>query len=239
LQGGIITPRPSLSLERIVEAAAAVADTGGLSAVSMRSVARQLSVEAMSLYHHVPNKEALLDALADWVFTLIDLPESGQPWRAATERRASSTRHVLTAHPWAPGLMNSRPVPGPALMRHHDRALGAFLDDGFAVPLASSAVSMIDAYVYGVAVTEQSLPFSAEDETDDYAATLDVPMAEYPHLARMMLEFFDGKDRDSTYEFADEFTIGLTLILDAIEQRHARDARDARETPRDSAPTEA
>jgi len=190
----------------------------------MRSVARHLSVEAMSLYHHLAGKEALLDALADFVFTLIDLPQPGEPWRAATERRAFSTRRVLAAHPWAPGLMNSRPVPGPALMRHHDRALGAFLGDGFAVPLASSAVSMIDAYVYGVALTEQSLPFSAENETDDYAATLDVPMSEYPNLVRMMREFFGGDGPKRNYEFADEFTIGLDLILDAIEQRRARDA---------------
>jgi len=109
-------------------------------------------------------------------------------------------------------------------MRHHDQDLGAFLGDGFAVPLASSAVSMIDAYVDGVALTEQSLPFCAENETDDYAATLDVPMAEYPHLARMMLEFFNGNDRDRNYEFANEFTTGLELILDAIEQRRALDA---------------
>ena len=58
--------RAVLSKERIVEAAALVADRGGIAAVSMRSVAAELGVEAMSLYHHVASKSALLDSLADW-----------------------------------------------------------------------------------------------------------------------------------------------------------------------------
>lgn len=83
---------------------------------------------------------------------------------------------------------------------------------------------MIDAHVDGVALTEQSLPLPADNETDDYAAILDVPVSEYPNPARIMLEFFDSDDRDRNYEFADEFTIGLELILDAIKQRQAWDS---------------
>ncbi len=72
--------RALLSKARVVEAAAVVADRGGVGAVSMRSVAAELGVEAMSLYHHVANKSALLDALADWAFEQISAPEVDAPW---------------------------------------------------------------------------------------------------------------------------------------------------------------
>ena len=107
--------RTPLSRDRIINAAATVADGAGLAAVSMRSVAKVLGVEAMSLYHHVPSKEALLDDLADWVFARIELPEVGDTWREAITARARSARSVLTAHPWALGMMESRPTPGPAM----------------------------------------------------------------------------------------------------------------------------
>ncbi len=111
--------RQVLSVGAIVEAAVRVADRGGLAQVSMRNVGRQLGVEAMSLYHHLSGKEALLDALADWAFACIELPEPAQPWRAAMTARAGSARRVLVAHPWALGLLESRRAPGPALLRHH------------------------------------------------------------------------------------------------------------------------
>src|SRR5690606_32027054 len=95
--------RAPLSRQRVIEAAAEVADAGGLAAVSMRGVGKRLSVEAMSLYHHVAGKEDLLDGLADWVFSQIELPAPGQRWRDGMLRRARSARAVLAAHPWALG----------------------------------------------------------------------------------------------------------------------------------------
>ena len=70
------------------------------------------------------NKEALLDALADWIYGRIELPLAGEGWREGMTRRASSARAVLAAHPWALGLIESRTSPGPALLAHHDAVLG-------------------------------------------------------------------------------------------------------------------
>ena len=81
-----------LSERRIIEAAAAVADAGGIRAVSMRNVAKELGVEAMSLYHHVASKEALLDSLVDWVFEQIATPDVEDPWREAMVARSRSAR---------------------------------------------------------------------------------------------------------------------------------------------------
>ena len=106
-------PRAPLTRERVLHAAVALADDKGIAALSMRKLAEALGVEAMSLYHHVANKEAILDGMIDVVFGEIELPTSGT-WRAAIRRRATSAREALARHRWAVGLMESRRNPGPA-----------------------------------------------------------------------------------------------------------------------------
>jgi len=210
--------RPQLTSDRIVAAAAAVADRGGIAAVSMRSVGSELGVEAMSIYHHIPSKDALLDALAEWVFGQIELPEPSDPWREAMIRRADSARSVLAAHPWALGMMESRPAPGPALLQHHDRVLGCLLTAGFSPTLATHAFSTIDAYVYGFVLTESSLPFTpGEGAEAEFAAEVAPSMEDYPYLARSLADVLDG----GTYAFANEFHSGLDLIMDALQRRFA------------------
>jgi len=113
-----------LTQRAIIEAAAEVADAGGVAAVTMRSVAKVLGVEAMSLYYHLANKDALLDSLADWVFEQITLPDLKDHWRVEMMKRAHSARSVLSKHPWALGMLESRPTPGekaPATSRPYSR----------------------------------------------------------------------------------------------------------------------
>ncbi len=210
-----MSDRQPLNIERIVAAAAAVADDGGLAAVSMRAVGKALDAEAMSLYHHVKNKDALLDALADWIFTLIELPEPHTPWRVAMTTRAASARRALAAHPWALGLIESRRAPGPALLGHHDAVLGNLRANGFSVALASHTFSAIDAYVYGFVLTEVNLPFAPGEDAAAFASTIELPADRYPHLTELMTEMLADKD----YAFADEFGYGLDLILDAMHRR--------------------
>jgi AcrR family transcriptional regulator len=100
-----------------------LSDRGGIESLSMRKLAQELGVEAMSLYHHVANKDEILDGLVDIVFGEIALP-SGSDWRSAMRQRAVSARQALRRHPWATPLMESRATPGPANLRHHDAVLG-------------------------------------------------------------------------------------------------------------------
>lgn len=208
--------RPGLTPERIVDAAAAVADRSGLAGVSMRTVARELGVEAMSLYHHVANKEALLDALADWVFDRIPLPDEALPWRQALTRRWVDARTTLAAHPWGLVLIESRRSPGPATLRNHDAVLGCLLGAGFPITLAATAFSLLDAYVFGFVLTEQTLPFEAGESAAEFVEALALPADDYPHLAAFIAAHV-GPD----YAHADEFMVGLDLILDGLEQRLA------------------
>lgn len=207
--------RPGLSHQRIIDAAIAVADDEGLARATMRGVASRLGVEAMSLYHHVANKDALLDALADAVYRQIDLPSPTDPWREAMARRARSARDVLGGHPWAIGLIESRPSPPAALLRHHEAVLANLFAHGFSVHLASNAFSMLDAYIYGFVITEANLPFSGETGEVDFAAEVALDPAEYPALARVLGELLATPD----YHFANEFESGLSLILDGLELR--------------------
>src|SRR3954454_2934699 len=100
-----------------VERAVAVADGEGIEAVTMRRLARELGVEAASLYHHVSGKDEILDGLVDLVSAEIELPGPAAPWRPAIRERAHNTRDVLRRHPWAVALMASRTTPGPATLR--------------------------------------------------------------------------------------------------------------------------
>ena len=206
--------RAHLTREKVVDAAVAVADAGGLSAVSMRNVGRELGVEAMSLYHHVADKSALLDAMVDWIFTRIELPAPDDGWRDGMVRRADSARAVLAAHPWALGLVDSRRTPGPALLTHHNAVLGCLRRNGFTVELASHAFSVIDSYVYGFVLTEMNLPFSdgADELVGEFTDTL--PVADYPYLAELAQTVVT-----ESYRFADEYSYGLDLVLDSIAVR--------------------
>jgi len=210
-----MTDRPALSRDRIIDAAARVADSRGLGGVSMRNVGTELRVEAMSLYHHIPGKGALLDGLVDWVFTGIDLPDLDQPWRPAMIARAASSRARLAAHPWALGLIESRRNPGPALLHHHDTVLGCLRTNGFTVVLAAHAFSAIDAYVYGFVLTELNLPMEPGDGAAELVAEMGLPSDRYPHLAEMMTEQVLGR----SYDYGDEFDFGLGLILDGLEEK--------------------
>ncbi|GIH81402.1 TetR/AcrR family transcriptional regulator [Planobispora longispora] len=209
--------RPALSHDRIIDAAVRVADRGGLTQVSMRNVGKELGVEAMSLYHHVTGKEALLDELVNWFFTRIELPDPRQPWRRAMADRAASARTAVSEHPWALGLIESRTNSVPALLRHHDTVLGCLRRNGFSVALAAHAFSAIDAYVYGFVLTELNLPFEAGEGVDEFVDQLRrrVPLDDYPHLAEMITEQVVNR----SYDYADEFEFGLDLILDSLQAR--------------------
>jgi AcrR family transcriptional regulator len=95
--------RPRLSRQRVLDAALALADARGIDALSMRSLGAELGVEAMSLYHHVSNKDDLLAALVDRVFAEVELPADDDGWKEAMRRRAApcGRRWRATRGRWA------------------------------------------------------------------------------------------------------------------------------------------
>jgi AcrR family transcriptional regulator len=212
-------PRIPLSKQRVLRAAVALADQGGVRSLSMRKLAQQLGVEAMSLYHHVANKDDILDGIVDVVFSEIDLPSSEAEWKAAMRQRAISAREALLRHPWATGLMESRSTPGPATLRHHDAVLGILRTAGFSIELAAHAFSVLDSYIYGFALQEANLPFKDSEELGVVADTIlgNLPADEYPHLTELTVEHV----LQPGYDYGNEYLFGLDLILDGLDR--ARD----------------
>jgi AcrR family transcriptional regulator len=209
-------PRLPLTRERVLATAVALADRGGIGSLSMRKLAQELGVEAMSLYHHVANKDDILDGLVDVVFSEIDLPSGEEGWRAAMRRRAISAREALRRHPWATGLMESRPTPGAANLRHHDAVLGVLRGAGFPVELAAHAYSLLDSYIYGFALQEASLPFHTPEEAAQVAQAImaEFPASEYPHLTEIAVDHV----LQPGYDYGNEYLFGLDLILDGLER---------------------
>ncbi|WP_072753043.1 TetR/AcrR family transcriptional regulator [Rhodococcus maanshanensis] len=211
-------PRQPLSRDRVLEAAIRVADRGGAPAITMRRVAQELGVEAMSLYHHVPNKDAILDGVVDAVFAAIELPDAEcDDWRDAIRARARSARTVLSRHSWALGLMDSRRNPGPATLRHHDAVLGVLREAGFPLPMAAHAVSLVDSYIGGFVLQEANLPVTTPHDVEEVAGSIleQLPAAELPYLTEMIVDHA----LQPGYDHTSEFGYGLDLILDALEAR--------------------
>lgn len=216
------TQRAPLTQARVVETAMALADAGGTAALSMRSLAEALGVEAMSLYHHVANKDELLDLMVDAVFTTIALPDEGS-WASAMRARAVSIRQALARHPWAVGLLESRKRPGLPTLRHHDATIGRLRRAGLSVQMVAHALAVLDSYVYGFALQELGLPFSGPEEAAEVAGGIfeRMPVDQLPHLAELAMQHVMVPG----YAFGDEFEYGLDLVLDALESRLTHDAR--------------
>jgi AcrR family transcriptional regulator len=208
-------PRPPLTRQRVLDTALELADRDGVGSLSMRKLAQELGVEAMSLYHHVANKDAILDGLVDIVFSEIELPAGRTDWKEAMRRRAVSAREALRRHPWATSLMESRPTPGPANLRHHDAVLGILRNAGFSIELTAHAYSLLDAYIYGFALQETSLPFRTPEETAEVAETIMAEFAAgtYPHLTELVTEHV----LQPGYDYGDEYQFGLELIIDGLD----------------------
>jgi len=209
-------PRSPLTRQRLVDSAVALADANGIGSLTMRRLARELGVKPMSLYHHVANKDELLDGMVDVVFSEIDLPPDSAGWNSAMRERAKSARAALMRHPWAIGLMESRTEPGHATLRHHDAVIGCLRRAGFSIEMAAHAFSVLDSYIYGFVLQEINLPFSTTEETHELTKAIlqQFPAGDYPHRVEMAAEHI----LQPGYAYANEFDFGLDLILEGLQR---------------------
>lgn len=209
-------------------AAVALADTQGIQALTMRRLAADLSVEAMSLYYHLPDKEALLDGVVETVIAEIDaavgrLDTNGgdNTWRTRLRQRFLAARQVMLRHPWAPGLLGSRRTIPAGVYAYYDAIVGTLVGAGFSYHLAHRALHAFGSLPLGFA-QEIFSPSSAGGSLEVDAAETDLAaMAEaMPHLTAMVAaEVHDITDPtlgwcDSQVEF--EFT--LDLLLNGLER---------------------
>ena len=215
-------PREPVTRERAVQTAVALADAGGIESLSMRKLAGELGIEAMSLYYHVKSKDDILDGMLDLVYAKFWTPTDGDEWRAAMRRRAESTRGVLAQHPWAISI-KARRSPGPATLGHLDAVIGCLRAAGFSMPMTGHAMSILDSYVQGFAQQEASLPLDPSGDigaaTEDIIRQQESMQEMFPNLADMAATLI----LKPGYAYGNEFAYGLELILDGIEAAHAAD----------------
>jgi AcrR family transcriptional regulator len=204
--------RAPLTRERVLAAAIGLVDDIGIAALSMRKLGEALGVEAMSLYNHVANKDAILDGIVDMVVAEIEVPAVGGDWQQAMRRRAISAHEVLVRHPWAAQLIVSRANIGPAALRYVDATIGCLRAAGFSFAQADHAWNAIDSHVYGFTLQKLNFPFEAAAYAEAARAFLpQIPAAQYPHLHGMSQQVITGEhDGLHTLEF------GLDLLLDGL-----------------------
>jgi AcrR family transcriptional regulator len=207
--------RQQLNPQRLLLGAIEVADSAGIGGLTMRTLAEKLGVKPMALYHHVANKEEILDGIIDIVFGEIELPPEDTHWRSSMRQRAISARAVLARHPWATPFMESRRNPGPVTLGHHDAVIGRLRDGGFSVVQTAHAYSLLDSYIYGFALQEAGLPFDKETAPEVTGEMMaEFPVGGYPHLTELAVEHV----LKPGYDYGDEFEFGLDLILEGLEQ---------------------
>jgi AcrR family transcriptional regulator len=206
--------REPMSRERVLRAAVQFADREGIEALSMRKLARELGVEAMTLYYYVANKQALVDGMADLVAGEIELPPADLDWKDATRRRAISAHEVLAKHHWATPVW-MRVMIGPARMRYMNAALGAYRRGGLSPASTELAFHAVENHIVGYTLQESNFPLEADDlavAAREFLASL--PRDEFPHLAEHVEQHLT---HEAVIESGD-FEFGLELLLDGIER---------------------
>jgi AcrR family transcriptional regulator len=209
--------RAPLSRERVLDGAMAIADAGGIGSLTIRSLAPELGVKPMSVYHYVANKDEIIDGIVDRVYGEMELPSAEGDWRAEMHRRCTSAREVLGRHPWAIPLLQSRTAPGPATLHHHDAVIACLRGPGLSVEMTAHALALIDSYVFGFALSEAALPIHGPESVPEIAEAIMQRFATgaYPHL----LEFSTEHVMKPGYDFGEEFEFGLGVVLDAFGER--------------------
>ena len=216
--------REPLTTERILQAAVALADEGGVESLSMRRLAQELGVVPMALYKHVAGKDELLDGMINVVVAEIDPPIEDADWKTTLRERILSARRALLRHPWAAAALESRGEPTPLVIGYIDSMMGVFLDGGFSIDLMHHAMHVMGSRILGFS---QELFDDTASMPAEEAAAMWMQMADaYPNIARLVPVAADthegpvvGEDCDDQFEF--EFA--LDLILDGLERLRERD----------------
>jgi len=214
----------------VLNAAIRLADGGGIESLTMRRLARELGVEAMSLYNHVANKGDLVDAMVDLVVSEIELPATSDTWDVAVRECAISAHEVLLRHPWSCSLVmstTSTRIARNARVRYMEWLLGRLREAGFSAELTYHAYHALDSHILGFTLWELGHSGAAnavrgDKDFADFAASFvrELRAADYPYLAEHAEQHVAALGDEGTSEF--EF--GLDLILDGLERARAEEA---------------
>jgi AcrR family transcriptional regulator len=208
-----------LTRERIVAAAVELIEREGVDAVSMRRIAAELGSGVMSLYNHVPSKDALLDGVAEQVMSGIDFSsEPGASWEDQVRAQARAFRQIARAHPRCTMVVVSRPNASATGLRPIEHALATLRGAGFTGDEAVRVVRAFVAYIVGSLLREVGVAPSLAPPQHQLAQPADgapgagqhrLDPAEFPQVTSLTAELMH-KDHDADFEF------GLELLVRAV-----------------------
>lgn len=208
-------PRPPLTRERVLDAALAVVDAQGLEALTMRRLGAELGVEAMSVYHHVPGKPALLDGLVERFLTELRPPPVEIAWDQRLRSLAHALRAVTLAHPHVFPLVATRPLRGEAAIALVEATLDALRDAGLGAEETVSAFWALVAYLTGALLAEIATAIGLSDEPSTGLApgvVRGLDRARFPRVHELAAAMAQSS-------FEQEYERGLELVLDAVRRR--------------------
>ena len=213
--------RAQLTRERVMAAAIELADRDGIESISMRKLAQELGVEAMSLYTHVRNKNDLLEGMADAVISQIPLSTDGTDgtdWKTSLRQLSLAARSVMLHHPWAPRLVETQAAPGPAALHYVNAVLGILREGGFSIAQTHHALHILGSRLLGF--TQALFDDSGDLEPQAATALADALGATHPYVVEMALAVTHNGalgrcDDDAEFEFA------LDFILDGLARLQA------------------
>jgi AcrR family transcriptional regulator len=217
-------PRPGLSVDRVAEAAIALADTDGLASVTMRAVARALGVVPMSLYTYVPGKAELLDLMLDTVYAQMPRGDlSSLPWRERLTAVAQENRDLFTRHPWVAEVSTSRPPLGPGLMAKYEHELQAFEGLGLDDVEMDAALTFLLGFVQSSARSAAEAVAARQNSamSEDQWWTANAPLLarvfdeeRYPTAARVGAAA--GAAHGAAFDPDHAYHFGLQRVLDGL-----------------------
>ncbi|MEU8119679.1 TetR/AcrR family transcriptional regulator C-terminal domain-containing protein [Spirillospora sp. NPDC049024] len=215
------TPRPGLTRARIVQAAVEMIEREGADALSMRRVAAELDVAVMSLYNHVPNKEALLEGVAEHVVAGLELPDDpSEPWQERARALVRAFRKVAHDNPRCMSIVLTHKVDTPVGLRPAERALALADAAGFDGATAVRIMRALIAYALGAQMREigmaKMLGHLAENGAESWTR---LDPEEFPHVLAYGPALADV-DPETDFEFGLDLLIGA---LDALPRRRSRD----------------
>ncbi|PKN79971.1 MAG: hypothetical protein CVU48_03460 [Candidatus Cloacimonetes bacterium HGW-Cloacimonetes-1] len=208
--------RPALSKDQIISIAIAIADKGGLIALSMRKLAAELNIQAMSLYYYFKTKDELLAQMADHLVTNIYFEEfddnNPNDWRTIMLNRATTAKVLFQEHSWLPHVLDSQIQSGVKRLEYLNNYIGTLRKAGFPIELSLKVISLIDSYIYGhcrqlthVSDSEKSPEELAEEFSNNFDAS-GFPFVN--EATSLVME--QGYDADA------DFLYGLNVVLNGI-----------------------
>ena len=207
-----------LILADVVAAGVQVADRDGLDALSMRRVAGELGVGAMSLYTYVPGRSELVDLMVDRVFGELELPAAALGWREGLGQYARTTWQLYRSHPWLLQLNMWRGPLAPQVLDAQEAGLRALTGTGLPAAEVVRTLSLVDTFVQGTARAAVAEDADQQDTGVDMEGfwtsvssfwTDYFDYARYPTMARLYA--------DGGFDTTDDFEAALDRLLTVVE----------------------